>query len=239
MQGWVDACFPQICLLCGLHSHQPLPLCAACLAELPRNTRCCSRCALPLPPAAGPDTGPLFCGACLQRPPPWNSCAAPLLYDPQVALLLARWKYAPDQRLGHLMNQLWLGLGPRQLPAVDLVLPVPLHWTRRLSRGFNQAQQLAEGLLRHHPALAGARMGPAGVTRRRAPAQASLGAAARADNLRGAFTIRKPCDNLRVAIVDDVLTTGTTAARLTQCLQRAGAAQVHVWCLARTPTPPA
>jgi len=239
LQALLDACFPQVCLLCGLYSGQPLPLCGECQAALPRNSRCCRRCALPLPGGPGTADPNLLCGNCLQQPPPWDSCTAPLCYDPQVALLLSRWKYAPDPRLGHLMTQLWLRLGPRELPPVDLVLPVPLHWTRWLRRGFNQAEQLAAGLQGQHPALAGARLDPARVSRRRAPAQASLDADARARNLRGAFTIRRPCANLRVAIVDDVLTTGTTAARLARCLQEAGAARMHIWCLARTPTPPA
>ena len=59
----------------------------------------------------------------------------------------------------------------------------------------------------------------------------------RARNLHGAFTVQRPCDNLRIAIVDDVLTTGATAASLAWSLRAAGAADVEVWCLARTPAP--
>ena len=64
-----------------------------------------------------------------------------------------------------------------------------------------------------------------------------LDAAARRSNLGGAFTVRRRCDNLRVAVVDDVLTTGATATAVTRALYRAGAREVEIWCLARTPPP--
>ena len=64
-----------------------------------------------------------------------------------------------------------------------------------------------------------------------------MNAAERARNLRGAFTARRPCDNLRIAIVDDVLTTGATAAAMATVLHAAGAGHIEVWCLARTPAP--
>jgi predicted amidophosphoribosyltransferase len=69
------------------------------------------------------------------------------------------------------------------------------------------------------------------------PAQSGIAAAGRAGNLRGAFTVRGPCANLRVAVVDDVLTTGATAGAMAGALARAGASHIEVWCLARTPAP--
>ena len=64
-----------------------------------------------------------------------------------------------------------------------------------------------------------------------------MSARQRAGNLRGAFTALRPCDNLSVAIVDDVLTTGATAAAVANVLSAAGASPIEVWCLARTPAP--
>ena len=64
-----------------------------------------------------------------------------------------------------------------------------------------------------------------------------MNAGERTHNLRDAFTVYEPCDNLRVAIVDDVLTTGATAAAVAEVLATAGASYIEVWCLARTPAP--
>ena len=71
----------------------------------------------------------------------------------------------------------------------------------------------------------------------RSEIQSGLDAEARSRNLCGAFTVRKPCDSLRIALVDDVLTTGATAESAARELLHAGAASVDLWCLARTPAP--
>ena len=68
-------------------------------------------------------------------------------------------------------------------------------------------------------------------------AQTGMSALQRAANVRGAFTVHQPCDNLNIAIVDDVLTTGATAAAVATVLGAAGANHIEVWCLARTPAP--
>ncbi|MBN7797881.1 ComF family protein [Parahaliea mediterranea] len=233
MNEVLNGLFPQYCLLCGLASHHRLPLCGPCRDELPRNTLCCPQCALPR--GAG-----VLCGRCLAAPPPFDSALAPYLYDEQLALLVQRWKYHPDPRLARLMAALWLdGVARRPLPEVDLVLPVPLHWRKLLQRGFNQAGQLCAGLCAGHPALAGLPPRPGLLRRRRATAvQAGLDARQRRGNLRGAFTLRERCDNLRIALVDDVMTTGATAGEVARCLKSGGAREVHLWCLARTPAPP-
>lgn len=240
----LNGLFPQYCLYCGGASHGGLPLCEGCRGELPLNRHACRQCALPLggPPGSG------YCGRCLANPPAFDSTLTPYLYDEHLALLVQRWKYRPEPRLAQLAVALWLlgsGLeesGTEQglpLPAVDLLVPVPLHWRKLLRRGFNQAAQLAAGLQRGHPALRSLPLRPRLLRRQRATAvQAGLNARARRGNLRGAFTLRERCDNLRIAVVDDVITTGATAGELARCLKAAGAREVHLWCLARTPAPP-
>jgi len=236
----LDGLFPAHCLLCGLHSDR-LPLCEACRLELPLNTDSCDRCALPLPLQRARSTAsdPRLCGNCLSVPPWFDSCIAPYQYDEQFAVLIQRWKYRPEPRLAHLMATLWLQAAPPILPPVDLLVPVPLHWRKVLSRGFNQAQQLCQLLRRSHPQLCAVPMDPRRCRRQRPTGvQAGLDARARRRNVAGAFTTRGGCANLRVAIVDDVVTTGATANALAQCLARAGARTVSLWCMARTPAPP-
>ena len=120
----------------------------------------------------------------------------------------------------------------------DLLIPTPLHWRRRWQRGFNQCELLCRALRRRSPALAGVPLEPGAVRRHRStPAQSSMNARARRRNLHGAFTVRKPCAKLRAAVVDDVMTTGATAAAIARSLRDAGADRVDIWCLARTPAP--
>jgi ComF family protein len=121
---------------------------------------------------------------------------------------------------------------------VDVVVPVPLHWTRLLQRGCNQSELLLREVRKMLPAALPMTIDSRLAQRRRRTApQSSMHALQRAPNLRGAFTVQRPCDNLRIALVDDVLTTGATVASLAHALRAAGAAEVEVWCLARTPAP--
>lgn len=204
---------------------------------MPRNTAACTRCALPLAPtpASTPaDTGRL-CGQCLTAAPAYHRVIAPWVYGEYMAHLIHRWKYNRETRLTTLLAHLW-----RQqvsvFPEVDLLVPVPLHWLRFWFRGFNQSALLATELRHHGNSPAGLPVAPGLVKRvRRTPPQSGLGVAPRRANLHSAFTVTGPCDNLRVAIVDDVLTTGATASAMASALTGAGARHIEVWCLARTP----
>ncbi len=219
--------FPPRCCLCQWPAHSGLPLCPACRAELTPNPLACARCALPLPRAG-------ICGQCQQRPPPFARVLAPWLYSEYLAYLIQLWKFQRRDDLTPLLADLWLRAAAPG-PGIDLLVPVPLHWRRLWQRGYNQAQLLATQL---DAALPFARTDHRLLRRPRATrAQSAMGARARARNLRGAFTVTRPCDNLRIAVVDDVLTTGATAREAARALKSAGARHVEIWCLARTPAP--
>lgn len=235
----LEGLFPNYCVLCGLRSHRPVPLCLLCESELQANSDCCGRCAVPLPPEAvelpAEPVLQRLCGRCLQSPPPFQRVVAPWLYCEGLAQIIQRWKFGGETRLTPLLAQLWLQQAVATSP-VDLLLPVPLHWRRLWSRGFNQSELLARQLRTLAPGIGAARLDHRSVRRRRTGiAQARAGAAQRFANMRDAFTARGRYANLRIAIVDDVLTTGATAAALAKVLQGAGASHVEVWCLARTP----
>jgi ComF family protein len=119
---------------------------------------------------------------------------------------------------------------PRE-KAFDFILPMPMHWRRRWSRGFNQASLLARVLARrlNLPVTAAVRR------RKATPAQAGLTAAQRRSNMSGAFAVVRPeaVKGKRVLLVDDVFTTGATAGACARALKRAGATHITVLTVAR------
>jgi ComF family protein len=228
--------FPDHCRLCGLRSHRPLPLCRGCESGLQANTVCCYRCAIPLPGSLH-ESRETLCGKCLQTPPPFDRVVAPWLYCEQLAYLIQRWKFHGERRLTPLLAALWL-MQVAESDPVDVLVPVPLHWRRLWRRGFNQSELLARQLHSFTAGLEEVALHSRSVRRSRPTrAQSGMGAAQRARNLKGVFTVTHRYDNLRVAIVDDVFTTGATAAAMAGALRKAGANHVEVWCLARTPAP--
>lgn len=213
----------QPCLLCGRRCHGA-PLCPACLNELPRlpATRCPS-CALPTPMGE-------VCGACLKRPPRFERCRAVFVYAFPADVLVQRLKYASELALaGFLAEQLAQEVRPHPLP--DLVLPMPLHPRRLGERGFNQAVELGRRL----STLLGVPIHANACERvRDTPAQAGLDLEERRRNLRGAFHCSTDLKGLRIALVDDVMTSGASLNELAKAARNAGATGVEAWVVART-----
>ena len=231
---------PYQCALCGLRSDRDTPLCSGCRGDLFPNDAPCVQCGLPLPEGGkGAPTPICRCGTCLSAPPAFDRVVAPWIYEDQMAYLIQQWKFHRARNLTALLGSLWLEQA-KGLTDVDVITPVPLHWFRRWRRGYNQADLLArhmyQGLRPHHRK---SRYDHRLMRRSRATApQSQAGATDRKQNLVGAFTVRQPCANLRIALVDDVMTTAATAEETARAFKRAGAREVQVWCLARTPAGP-
>ncbi|MFT5709334.1 MAG: ComF family protein [Halioglobus sp.] len=236
----LEGLFPNYCLLCGLRSYRDFALCQPCESGLAANDICCTQCALPMsqPLPRHVSRGDALCGQCLLSPPAFDRVVAPWLYDEQMAFLIHRWKFHGERQLTPLLAHLWLEKFSKSFQAIDIIVPVPLHWRKFWHRGFNQSEILATALRWQCHALQHVRLSTRLVQRHQATLpQSSLPALARRTNLIAAFTARQRCDNLRIAIVDDVLTTGATATAMATTLRDAGAAHIEIWCLARTPAP--
>ena len=234
VDGWttrlLDALLPSRCLLCAGAAPTGRDLCAGCLADLPRNSVCCARCALPLASPAQ------HCGACLKREPAYATAWAPFQYGHPLNLLEARFKFHRDLAAGRVLADLLVDAARTRQSEVlpDCLLCVPLHRTRLRERGFNQALELAKPLSRSLDIPLASDML---VRTRSTRAQTGLDAKARRQNLRGAFAFcAKDSIPAHVAIVDDVMTTGSTVDECARVLRQAGVGRVDVWALARAPT---
>lgn len=221
VNGWLQPalpCWP--CELCGDAAGQD-GICAPCRADLPWIGPACPGCARP-----GADDR--ACVQCESSEQPWSRVIAPLAWRFPVDALVMRCKYHGALHFGALLGRLLVE--PCAGRPVDAILPVPLHRARQVERGFNQAMEVARPLARALglPLLHGA----ARRVRATRP-QATLPEDERQRNLAGAFVAGPALAGRRLAIVDDVFTTGTTARALTEALQEAGAARVEVWAVAR------
>jgi len=155
-------------------------------------------------------------------------------YEGLLREVIIRLKNSREETLAEIIGGLCARhLAPRLRElSPQVIVPVPLHWTRLFARRYNQAALLAQAVR----AAGGPPVGPDWLLRRRrTPSQGRLGPAARARNVRGAFALRRGCvvRGKRVVVVDDVLTTGATAEECARVLRRAGAAYVGVLTLAR------
>ncbi len=208
----------QDCVLCGAASGDEL-LCGGCRAELPLLPESCPRCALPSPGAAP-------CGACGAAH--YDATLAVWRYEFPCDRLVQALKYRARLPIAGLFAR---ALAGRLRGRADLVVPMPLHRSRVAERGFNPSLEIARALVR----LTGGTLAPAAARRvRPTRAQAELPLEQRAANVRGAFECAMDLQGRRVAVIDDVMTTGTTLDELARVLKAAGASRVENWVVART-----
>jgi ComF family protein len=195
----------------------------------------CAACGFPFPePSEAELLEGALCGACLAERPPFAAARAALAYDDHArALALGLKRGARRDGLTTFAGWMAQALGPLAAE-VDLIVPVPLHWTKLATRGFNQAAWLAQALGRRLQMP----VAVAGMTRaKRRRSQAGLTAAQRNRNVRGAFRAGPGVKGKVVLLVDDVFTTGATAAACARALSRAGAEKVYIITLARVTKP--
>ncbi len=250
IRRFIDRLLPSLCLLCQAKCQGAALLCQGCQYDLPYLQHGCYQCAEPLADnvsATKPgalthhssltDPGIRRCGRCLRQPPAFDHCVAPLLYDFPVNRLIRNLKEQGDARAALCLASVFthcLERDSSNSPGPELLIPVPLHPRRLRQRGFNQAQAIAASLGRslHIP------LDNRAVTRvRDSPHQQGLGADARRHNLSNAFSVQGCFEGVHLALVDDVITTGSTLNAVAQQFKQAGARQVDAWCLARTPNP--
>jgi len=235
-RGLVELLYPSACLLCGSpprygEEGDASPFCPACRSALvsdPHET--CPRCAI----TVGPFTNVSGrCVACRNERFAFDSVVRLGPYDGLLRAVVLQLKQRGSESLGEVIGELWATERRDVLRAlaVDLIVPIPLHWWRRWRRGHNQSAALAHGLA----TVLGLPVASRLRRTRNTPKQTQQVATARRENVRGAFHARRD-PRLRgrsVLLIDDVVTTGSTASEAARALRDAGAARVVVAALAR------
>ena len=224
----MDFLAPPVCPMCEEDIFDESGVCLSCSSRLPQlpERRC--------PSCGGPLNGILeICDDCADAGPrPWSAAVTAFPFHGPVRLAIHRFKYRNRISLapffGRKMAEAWMERGKG---GIDAVTYVPLHWMRYMERGYNQAELVAEEVGRHLGVKTMRTMRRIHRTGR----QATLGRSGRLENMRGAFA---PChaagfEGMRLLLVDDVFTTGTTLGEATTTLLNAGAKSVSVLTIAR------
>lgn len=227
----LDLLLPPRCLACGATVGENGALCARCWGGITfLGAPCCARCGLPFDFDFG---APSLCGACSRSPPSFDRALAAMRYDSESRRLILAFKHGDRLHLAPAFG-LWMHrTGAELLSDAEMLVPVPLHWTRLFARRYNQAALLCHAI----HAAGGPPVAVDGlVRRRRTPSQGKRNATARERNVRGAFAVkdRGAVAGKCIVLVDDVFTTGATVGECARILRRAGAARVDVLTLART-----
>ena len=224
--------YPPVCTICGANVRASEYLCDQCEAKTARVIApFCQKCSEPF---EGAITGTFTCANCAHRTIYFDTAVAAYRSRGIVRQIIHTFKYGRQIYLRHLVARwLYAALDDERLSnrRFDIIIPVPLHPTRQRERGFNQASLLAELL----SAEISIQSKPALERIRYTTTQTALDRAERMENLHKAFRLRKNADvrRLRVLLIDDVLTTGSTLSECARVLKRAGAISVHAVTAAR------
>jgi len=222
------------CLLCrcpigrqGQNKTRFFGLCDYCHERLPRLTHTCKRCAIDV------QANEILCDNCQSCAPSFSSSICALSYNEEVAGLIHQIKYQHNNALIRLFSELLAAhIHSHPLPDIDFLIPTPMHWRKNLLRGNNHALLLTQTLSKQlqlpmHKTML--------IRRTNNRDQKQLNLDQRKQNLKNAFVCEGLVKNARIALVDDIITTGSTMEAMAKTLMDAGASSVHCWAIARTP----
>jgi ComF family protein len=227
-QAVLNWLFPSRCRSCELvlQDGDDGLFCGLCFSQLPFQEHSCIRCGQSL------TSNNNSCGRCIANPPPFDSCFCAFRYETPIDKLIQNYKYAEHPEyarlLANLLSNEVLAAG---LEKPELLIPTPMHKSRLRTRGYNQAALLSNALGQ----ILGIKSDPRLLIKHKVTTpQVELSLAARRNNVRGSFLLRRAPEVKHVAIIDDVLTTGSTVTEMSKVLKQNGVDYIQVWTLAHT-----
>ncbi len=220
---------PALCLGCAHVLEPGQYFCDACGLTLECVPQPCTLCGLENHSSDPRGSNPV-CARCLYDPPRWQKLIAPLIYQGIGRDLLIQLKYSEGLHLANALATRLVEYFRRSRPQPEVLLPVPLHRERLLDRGYNQAFEIARIL----SSMLDIPLDTRSLLRiRHTESQSGLSASKREKNILGAFAYEPADVYTHVAVVDDIVTTGSTANEISKTLHRAGVSNVEIWGLAR------
>ncbi len=231
----IRCALPTSCIVCGQVAETDHSICNDCGSELPKLSDCCQRCGIELNGRLSHDR---CCASCQLSPPSFDSCTAAFPYVSPINKLIADFKFSARFDIGYSLSRTLASAFNAYYTGMDkpeLLLPVPLHESRLRSRGFNQANEIGKVLAKYcavplsHSTLS--------KVRNTEPQSSMNSVAARAKNLRKAFTVSGMAELsgvTHIALIDDVVTSMATTQTISRMLREQQDCRIDVWCLART-----
>lgn len=226
--------YPYTCFLCGETGDNSLDLCNECLSQFKSIHSSCTQCGIALNNSYGPHkpntSKNSICGACLKKPPSFDQVKTLYHYEGAARFLIQSLKYQNKHSCARTMGTLMAKHLSSQTIKPDAIIPIPLHRKRLLQRGFNQAAEIANYLQHSKNHRLQNKILKRVINTAQ---QMSLKAPQRKKNMQGAFSCQPVSKLPYIILIDDVITTGSTANEAAKTLKKAGVKRVDVWAFAR------
>lgn len=234
-QKTIDFLVPLTCPYCGKIISSKQVLCDECFKQIHfiSGTKC-YRCGCPLPYNDSVSDAKVLCGACLKKRPVYDQARSVFIYDCFSRNAILKFKYGDRTDLRKFFVHFMIKAGADLFEKTDIIIPVPLHWRRKLKRMYNQADVLGELLAKK---LNKSYCSNLLIRRKNTHTQENKTLQERLKNVRNAFQINKHLviEGKSILIIDDVLTTGATMNACAKELKKNGAKAVYVLTIAQVP----
>ena len=219
---------PSRCLGCNNILYEDQQICPSCWKQIDFISEpFCQICHMPF---AFDSVMEQICQYCADEQPPFTKAYAPFVYGGLGAGLILRLKHTDHMHISKILAQWMANCDKEMLKQCDVLIPVPIHWTRLLSRRFNQAAVLSHAITK----LTGIPTESRALKRiKSTPPQGHMNKADRKNNVKGAFKIMKDITGKTVLLIDDVFTTGATINECAKVLIKGGAKEVYVLTAAK------
>ena len=231
-KNMVDFVFPSTCPCCDktIESHQLF--CDKCFHQITFIKKpMCYRCGQPL--LLEKSKGNILCPECLKKRPLYDIARAAFIYDSVSKASILKLKYTDRMEYAYPLVELLYQAGSDLFSKTDIIMPVPMHWRRRLKRKYNQADLLGRLLAKKtHIPYSSKNL----IRSRHTEVQENKTLSERNRNVKDAFCIKKEQEiqSKTILLIDDVFTTGATVSNCAKTLKKAGAKAVYVLTVAKT-----